>query len=45
MGGEQEEPVGAELHPHRYYLLSDAGSFFFEPAGDNEWRRCSTWPA
>jgi hypothetical protein len=28
--------MGVELQPDRYYLLSDAGSFFFEPAGDNE---------
>lgn len=24
------------LQPDRYYLLSDAGSFFFDPAGDND---------
>jgi hypothetical protein len=27
--------MGPELRPDRYYLLSDAGSFFFDPAGDN----------
>ena len=43
------------LRPDRYYLLGDAGSFFFEPAGDNdgfespeaaaEWARTQTvWP-
>ena len=43
-----------ELHPDRYYLLSD-GSFFFDPDGDNEgfgspeaaaaWARTQTvWP-
>jgi hypothetical protein len=51
--GEQER--AAELQPARYYLLSDAGSFFFEPGGDNdgfespeaaaEWARTQTvWP-
>ena len=45
----------AELQPDRYYLLGDAGSFFFDPAGDNEgfgspeaaaeWARTQTvWP-
>ena len=45
----------ADLQPDRYYLLGDAGSFFFEPAGDNEgfespeaaaeWARTQTiWP-
>jgi hypothetical protein len=24
------------LRPDRYYLLGDAGSFFFDPAGDHE---------
>jgi hypothetical protein len=34
--------VGAEgegarpLQPDRYFLLSDAGSFYFDPAGDND---------
>jgi hypothetical protein len=52
-GGDPEK--AAELQPDRYYLLSDAGSFFFEPAGDNEgfespeaaaeWARTQTiWP-
>jgi hypothetical protein len=47
--------MAAELRPDRYYLLSDAGSFFFEPSGDNEgfespeaaaeWARTQTvWP-
>jgi hypothetical protein len=47
--------VDPELHPDRYFLLSDAGSFFFDPAGDNdgfasaeaaaEWARTQTvWP-
>jgi hypothetical protein len=52
--GEREE-IGTELQSDRYYLLSDAGSFFFDPAGDNEgfgspeaaaeWARTQTvWP-
>jgi hypothetical protein len=51
--GESES--AAELQPDRYYLLGDAGSFFFDPAGDNdgfespeaaaEWARTQTiWP-
>jgi len=28
--------AGSELGPDRYYLLGDAGSFFFDPAGDND---------
>src|SRR6266446_1082788 len=47
--------IAGELQPDRYYLLSDAGSFFVEPAGDNEgfdspeaaaeWARAHTvWP-
>jgi hypothetical protein len=55
VGDDDEREMGAELRPDRYYLLSDAGSFFFEPAGDNEgfgspeaaaeWARTQTvWP-
>ena len=36
MGVDGETERAAELQPDRYYLLSDAGSFFFEPAGDND---------
>jgi hypothetical protein len=43
------------LRPDRYYLVDDAGSFFFDPGGDNdgfespeaaaEWARTQTvWP-
>ena len=53
VGGETEG--AAELQPDRYYLLGDAGSFFFDPGGDNdgfaspeaaaEWARTQTvWP-
>jgi hypothetical protein len=52
--GDDERETGA-LRPDRYYLLGDAGSFFFDPAGDNdgfespraaaEWARTqTTWP-
>jgi hypothetical protein len=34
-GIEGDAETDAELQPDRYYLLGDAGSFFFE-AGDNE---------
>lgn len=55
MGVDGETQGAAELEPDRYYLLSDAGSFFFDPAGDNdgfespeaaaEWARTqSVWP-
>src|SRR5205823_6597217 len=51
--GEMER--AADLEPDRYYLLSDAGSFFFDPVGDNdgfespeaaaEWARTqNVWP-
>jgi hypothetical protein len=36
VGTNEGDEVGAELHPDRYFLLSDAGSFFFDPAGDND---------
>ena len=36
MGVDGETEGAAELQPDRYYLISDAGSFFFEPAGDND---------
>jgi hypothetical protein len=53
--GADDEQTGTELNPNRYYLLSDAGSFYFDPAGDNdgfdspraavEWARTQTiWP-
>jgi hypothetical protein len=54
LDGEAER--AAELQPDRYYVLGDAGSFFFfESAGDNEgfgspeaaaeWTRTQTaWP-
>ena len=52
MGVDGESETGAELQPDRCYLLSDAESFFFEPAGDNdgfgspeavaEWARAQT---
>jgi hypothetical protein len=35
MGAEREGLEGP-LRPDRYYLLGDAGSFFFEPGGDND---------
>ena len=55
MGADGERESAAELQPDRYYLLGDAGSFFFEPTGDNEgfaspgaaaeWARTQTvWP-
>jgi hypothetical protein len=55
VGVDGETERAAELQPDRYYLLSDAGSFFFEPGGDNdgfdspevaaEWVRTQTvWP-
>jgi hypothetical protein len=55
VGVDGETEGAAKLHPDRYYLLGDAGSFFFEPAGDNdgfgspeaaiEWARTQTvWP-
>ncbi len=55
MGADGETEGAAELQPDRYYLLGDAGSFFFDPAGDNEgfgspeaaaeWARTQTvWP-
>ena len=55
MGADGETEKAADLQPDRYYLLSDAGSFFFEPTGDNpgfespkaaaEWARTQTvWP-
>jgi hypothetical protein len=31
-----EEEIDAQLQPGRYYLLGDASSFFFGPAGDND---------
>jgi hypothetical protein len=54
VGVDDEREMGA-LRPDRYYLLGDAGSFFFDPAGDNdgfespaaaaEWARTQTiWP-
>jgi hypothetical protein len=55
VGSDGQAETGPELQHDRYYLLSDAGSFFFEPAGDNdgfespraaaEWARTQTiWP-
>ena len=55
MGVDGETERAVELQPGRYFLLSDAGSFFFDPAGDNdgfespeaaaEWARTQTfWP-
>ena len=55
MGADGETERAAELPPDRYFLLSDAGSFLFEPAGDTEgfdspeaaaeWARAQTiWP-
>jgi hypothetical protein len=55
VGVDGEAQRAAELEPDRYYLLGDAGSFFFEPADDNdgfatpeaaaEWARTQTvWP-
>jgi hypothetical protein len=49
------EPEAGQLQPDRYYLVGDAGSFFFDPAGDNDgfespqaavdWARTqTTWP-
>ena len=36
MGSDRETERAADLQPDRYYLLGDAGSFFFfEPDGDN----------
>ena len=54
VGADDEREVGA-LRSDRYYIVSDAGSFFFEPGGDNdgfdrpaaaaEWARAQTaWP-
>lgn len=36
MGADDAAEMGGELHPDRYYLLGDAGSFFFDPGGDND---------
>jgi hypothetical protein len=36
VGVEGDGERAAELRPDRYYLLGDAGSFFFDPGGDNE---------
>lgn len=36
MGADGETERAAELEQDRYHLLSDAGSFFFDPAGDND---------
>lgn len=36
MGADDRAETGGELQPDRYYLLGDAGSFFFEPAGGGE---------
>jgi hypothetical protein len=36
VGVDGDGERAAELRPDRYYLLGDAGSFFFEPGGDNE---------
>lgn len=36
MGVDGDGQRAAELQPNRYYLLGDAGSFFFEPGGDND---------
>lgn len=55
MGVDDEAERATALRPDRYFLLSDAGSFFFDPAGDNdgfaspraavEWARAQTvWP-
>jgi hypothetical protein len=55
VGVDGEAEGIAELRSDRYYLLGDAGSFFFEPAGDNDgfespgaaagWaRRQTVWP-
>jgi hypothetical protein len=55
VGVDGEAERGVVLRSDRYYLLGDAGSFFFEPAGDNEgfespeaaaeWVRTQTiWP-
>jgi hypothetical protein len=55
VGAHDEPNERGELQPDRYYLLSDAGSFYFDPGGDNdgfdspqaaaEWARAqTTWP-
>ena len=55
MGADGQAENGPGLLPRRYYLVSDAGSFYFDPAGDNdgfetpeaaaEWARWQTvWP-
>jgi len=36
VGADGETERAAELEQDRYHLLSDAGSFFFDPAGDND---------
>jgi hypothetical protein len=36
VGVDGEAEGIAELRSDRYYLLGDAGSFFFDPAGDND---------
>ena len=54
-GRRRRRRDGSQLQPDRYYLLGDAGSFFFDPGGDNdgfespeaatEWARTQTvWP-
>jgi hypothetical protein len=34
VGADEKAERATELQPDRYYLLGDAGSFFFDPAGD-----------
>lgn len=36
MGVDGESEMGSALQPDRYCMLSDGGSFFFDPAGDND---------
>jgi hypothetical protein len=36
VGSDNETECGPRLRPERYYLIDDAGSFFFDPAGGND---------
>jgi hypothetical protein len=36
VGFDDESETSGPLRLDRYYLLSDAGSFYFDPAGDND---------
>jgi hypothetical protein len=36
VGIDGEAEMSGELQPDRYYLLGDAGSFYFDLGGDNE---------